>query len=170
MKEDPVLDDELAALIEAAQFSVDMAIYDFDRELVMDSVEAAWEHDQLRVVADEDEADDEGFEFLEDLVFLSSTAPVVVESCTTSLWCWMNRWCGLDPPTSRTRGWSETAIMRCPLPMRNWHPHIQWVRANVRDQAFGRSKDDVLSNHSFSIADTDVELYFSRKMTAFGRD
>ena len=45
-----------------------MAIYDFDRPLIMDAVESAWERGiELRVVADEDEADDEGFEFLEEL-------------------------------------------------------------------------------------------------------
>ena len=161
--EDPALDDELAALIEAAQFSVDMAIYDFDRELVMDSVEAAWERGiQLRVVADEDEADDEGFEFLEDL-----GVPVVYRPSSSRIM--HNKFVVLDEQVVWT---GSTNLTDTGMERNNNHAvsiaHAELASAYTMefeqmfvDQAFGRSKDDVLSTHSFSIADTDVELYFS---------
>lgn len=59
---DPILDDALAALIDAATTSVDLALFEFDRQVIIDAVIAAHQRGvAVRFVGDEDELGDHGY-------------------------------------------------------------------------------------------------------------
>jgi phosphatidylserine/phosphatidylglycerophosphate/cardiolipin synthase-like enzyme len=161
--EDPELDDRLAELIEEAEVSVDMAIYDFDRELLIESVLSAWDRGlDVRVVGDEDEADDEGFASLE-------AAGIPVSYRPSSSRIMHNKFVVLD----ETRVWTGSTNLTDTGMERNNNNALLFSHDGLSaaytaefeqmflDQAFGRSKEDLLATHEYTVAGTELDLFFS---------
>jgi len=160
---DPLLDDVLVELIETAEVTLDLALYDFDRANVVDAVLAAFDRGvELRVVGDEDESDAEGFVSLE-----SAGVPVVYRPTSSRIM--HNKFVVVDESVVWT---GSTNVSDTGMEQNNNNAIIladegiaaaytaEFEQMSI-DTSFGRSKDDVLSGHEFDVAGVEMELYFS---------
>lgn len=161
--EDPILDDALIALIDAAEISIDACLFELDHPGIVAALGAAFERGvDLRMVGDGDEAGHEGYYDLEELgVPFSNRKPrdrimhnkfVVVDGQVV----WTGSTNATDNGVFRNNN-NGVLIESSDLAAEYTAEFDQMFDGT----AFGRKKDDVNGTNTVLFRDDDLAFYFS---------
>lgn len=163
MGEDPEIDDVVVAAIEAAQFSIDLCLYEFKRPNIIDAaVDAHARGVQVRFVGDGDELDDSGYEALE-----AVGIELVVRKPLDRIM--HNKFVVVDARWvfSGSMNYSQNGVLR------NNNHTIRYDSADLADIyaaefqqmhdeiLFGRKKESLGIGQSTTLGGSDIEIYFS---------
>jgi phosphatidylserine/phosphatidylglycerophosphate/cardiolipin synthase-like enzyme len=162
-EEDPELDDALIALLDGATSTVELCLYDFDHEGIIDAALRAWDRGvDLRMVGDADEADDEGY-----LALADAGVPMTLRGAGDRIM--HNKFAVIDEQvvwTGSTNA-TETGVF-----MNNNHALVvdssalaaEYLREFDQmhtDGLFGRKKDDRTVARVVSLDTQELVLHFS---------
>lgn len=163
MGEDPEVDDAIAAAIDAAEFSVDLCLYEFGRPNIIDAIIRAHQRGvMVRFVGDADEIHDPGYEALQ-----AAGVELILRKPLDRIM--HNKFVVLDARWVFTgsMNYSENGIMR-----NNNHtirfdsPDLAVIYAAEFQQMhdailFGRKKESLGIGQSTTVGPSDIEIYFS---------
>jgi phosphatidylserine/phosphatidylglycerophosphate/cardiolipin synthase-like enzyme len=163
MGEDPEIDDEVAKAIDAAEFSVDLCLYEFGRPNIFEAAIAAHQRGvEVRFVGDGDEYHDEGYEAL-----AAAGIELVMRKPLDRIM--HNKFVVIDAQWvfSGSMNYSQNGILR------NNNHTIRYESADLADIyaaefqqmydeiLFGRKKESLGIGQSTTLGQSDIEIYFS---------
>lgn len=163
MGEDPEIDDVVAAAIDAAEFTIDLCLYEFGRPNIIDAALRAHQRGvQVRFVGDGDEYHDEGYEALQ----MAGIELVLRKPLDRIM---HNKFIVIDAQWVFTgsMNYSQNGVLR------NNNHTIRYESADLADiyaaefqqlhdeALFGRKKDPLGIGQSTTLGGTDIEVYFS---------
>lgn len=170
MGEDPEIDDTIVAAIDAAEFSVDLALYEFGRPNIIEAALRAHQRGvMVRFVGDGDELHDAGYEALE----MAGVELILRKPLDRIM---HNKFAVIDARWVFTgsMNYSENGIMR------NNNHTIRFDSADLAtiyaaefqqmhdEVLFGRKKEALGIGQSTTVGSTDVEIYFSPQDNPIG--
>lgn len=163
MGEDPEVDDAVVAAIDAAEFSIDLCLYEFKRPNIIEAAVAAHARGvQVRFVGDGDEIDDSGYEAL-----AAVGIELVVRRPLDRIM--HNKFVIIDARWvfSGSMNYSQNGILR------NNNHNIRYDSEDLADIyaaefqqmydeiLFGRKKEPLGIGQSTTLGASDIEVYFS---------